>query len=268
MNFNIVTLFPDMFRALRMGGVVGQAIAAGKLSVETLNPRQFTHDVHKTVDDRPYGGGDGMVMLYEPLKKSVEFLRAQNTLGKVIYLSPQGRVLNTEKAVELSRSTKPLTLICGRYGGIDQRFLNECVDEEISIGDYIVSGGELPAMVLIDAIARHIPGVLGHAESATRESFADGLLEAPLFTRPLNLSSTPEGADGMTVPKILAGGHHAHIEAFRRDLARVLTKIKRPDLKNSDEQLQVAVKRLLDLPEDELKACGLTRDQLQNLLHG
>jgi tRNA (guanine37-N1)-methyltransferase len=226
-KFSVVTLFPEMVAEVLNSGVVGSAFKVGLAHLELVNPRAFTSDVHKSVDDRPFGGGDGMVMLAEPLIECLKKLKVEERAERppstrVIYLSPQGKTLSQAKVLEL-RNQQHLVLICGRYGGIDQRFLNTYIDEEISVGDYVVSGGELPACVLIDGVCRQIPGVLGNLESAHADSFVNGLLEAPLFTRPR------ESASGQ-VPEVLLSGNHAKIRQWRQGVALLVTLQKRPDL--------------------------------------
>lgn len=220
MKISVITIFPQLIQDTIKYGVLGQAIDKEILSVETVNPRDFTSDVHKTVDDRPFGGGDGMIMLYEPLKKSVESLGTSK--NRVVYLSPQGAPLNLEKVQELSR-VEHLVLVCGRYGGVDQRFINDFIDEEISIGDYVMSGGEPAAFALIDSVSRFLPGVLGHENSAVKDSFHEQWLEAPLFTRPQKMNEA-------TIPAVLLSGHHENIEKWRFKVGQLVTLQKRPDL--------------------------------------
>ena len=223
MQFNVVTLLPDMIEGALQSGVVAQAFKHGELVLQTVNPRDFTEDVHQTVDDRPFGGGDGMVMSVEPLKKSLDFLaEKRGEGGPVISLSPSGEPFSSAMAEELSRLPE-ITLICGRYAGVDQRLTQKYVQREVSIGDYVLSGGELGALVMIDSISRFIPGVLGNPESAYRESFVGGLLESPQYTRPRQF-------EGMDVPEVLLSGDHAKIEKWRRQVAILYTWIKRVDL--------------------------------------
>ncbi|MCH4293282.1 tRNA (guanosine(37)-N1)-methyltransferase TrmD [Shewanella sp. 3B26] len=223
MWLGVVTLFPEMFRAITDFGVTGRAIKNGLLELHTWNPRDFTHDRHRTVDDRPYGGGPGMLMMVQPLKDAI--LAAREAAGdgaKVIYLSPQGRKLTQRGATELAGSQK-LILVCGRYEGIDERIIQTEVDEEWSIGDYVLSGGELPAMTLIDAVSRLVPGVLGKQASAEQDSFSDGLLDCPHYTR-------PESLDGLDVPAVLLGGNHEDIRRWRLKQSLGRTFLRRPEL--------------------------------------
>ena len=223
MRIDVVTLFPDLVRQVAEYGVTGRAVQRGLLSLHTWNPRDYTHDRHRTVDDRPYGGGPGMVMRYEPLRDAIRAVRAEAPAARVVYLSPQGRPL-TQAAVREFAAEPGLTLIAGRYEGIDERLLAREIDEEWSIGDYVLSGGELAAMVLVDAIARLQPGALGDEDSAEQDSFsAGGLLDCPHFTR-------PETIDGMTVPQVLLGGNHADIERWRAKQSLGRTWQRRPEL--------------------------------------
>ncbi|AJP43380.1 tRNA (guanine-N1)-methyltransferase [Alteromonas australica] len=227
-----------MFAPFTQQGVIGRAVKSGTLSVDTFNPRDFTHDRHRTVDDRPYGGGPGMLMMVKPLTDAIQAAKkVGGENSKVIYLSPQGKPLDQAGAQRLASIDRTI-LICGRYEGIDERVIERHVDEEISIGDYVLSGGELPAMVLMDAVARLVPGVLGHKASAVEDSFTDGLLDCPHYTR-------PEILDGQKVPEVLLSGDHEKIRQWRlmQSLGRTLQR--RPDLLNhlalTEEQ-----QRLLD----------------------
>lgn len=223
MRIDVVTLFPGMFDALTEYGITGRACADGVLSLRFWNPRDATRDRHRTVDDRPYGGGPGMVMKLQPLRDTLRRIRQDDgDHGPVIYLSPQGRLLD-QAAVTALASQPHLVLVAGRYEGIDERFVEDHVDQEWSIGDYVLSGGELPAMVLIDAVARLLPGALGDPESASQDSFADGLLDCPHYTR-------PERIDGRTVPAPLLGGDHAAIRRWRQQQALGRTWSRRPEL--------------------------------------
>jgi tRNA (guanine37-N1)-methyltransferase len=221
-KLGVVTLFPDMFTAISGYGISGRAFDNNLLSLECWNPRSFTTDVHQTVDSRPYGGGPGMVMMAEPLRDALHAARAALPKAKVIYLSPQGRTLD-QRAVESFAAREELILLCGRYEGVDERLLALEVDEECSIGDYILSGGELPAMVLIDAMIRILPNALGHAESAKQDSFSSGLLDFPQYAR-------PEVYDGVPVPRVLLSGHHEQIRRWRLQQALHRTRERRPEL--------------------------------------
>lgn len=229
MRFDVITLFPEAFVALTDSGVSRRALQKGDYLFKTWNPRQFTHDRHKTVDDRPYGGGPGMLMMYQPLKDAVDAIKQEikqalqsDVKPYVVYLSPQGKPL-TQAKVEGLLKKQNVTLVCGRYEGIDERFIQTQIDEEICVGDFIVSGGELPAMMLMDAVIRLIPGVLGHHQSAEQDSFSDGLLDCPHYTR-------PETIDGMGVPAVLMEGNHAKIDAWREAEKISRTQKRRPDL--------------------------------------
>lgn len=252
MKFEFITLFPELISQGMNTGVVGQAVKKEIISYGLTNPRDFTSDVHRTVDDRPYGGGDGMLMLAEPLSQAIETVLRRGP-AKVIYTSPQGRQLDQKMVRELSRE-KSLLLICGRYGGIDQRLINEYVDEQISIGDYVVSGGELPALVICDSVARQIPGVLGNPSSPIYDSFSESLLEAPQFTRPREFR-------GQNVPGFFLSGDHRKIEELRQALSVVTTTLHRPDLLRakdlSESDFRRSLKVLEGLSVSELKACGL-----------
>ena len=229
MRVAVITLFPEMFSALTDYGITGRAVKNELLSIKAINPRDFTHDRHQTVDDRPYGGGPGMVMTIEPLKAAVDAAKAwlddNGRPCKVIYLSPQGTVLSQSGVVDLAQGvvSHNLVLIAGRYEGIDERFLQAEVDEEWSIGDYVLSGGELPAMVMLDAMIRLLPNALGHKDSAAEDSFSDGLLDYPHYTR-------PETYGGQTVPSVLLSGNHAVIKQWRLEQSLKRTRQRRPDL--------------------------------------
>lgn len=232
----VVTLFPEMFTALTEYGVTGRAVNRGQLTVCFGNPRDYAHDRHRTVDDRPFGGGPGMLMKVEPLLEAIEAIREQApSPPRVIYLSPQGQPLTQQRARELA-SLDSIVLLCGRYEGIDERIIDMCVDEEISIGDYVLSGGELGAMVLLDSVARLIPGVLGHADSAVEDSFTEGWLDCPHYTR-------PEEFAGRRVPEVLLSGNHALIRRWRLKQSLGRTWQRRPellqDLTLSKEQQQL-----------------------------
>lgn len=222
MRIDVVTLFPELVQTLTEHGIPRRAAERGLLRLETWNPRDYTRDRHRTVDDRPYGGGPGMVMRVEPLQAAIQAARQADVAAPVIYLSPQGRRLDQAGVRELARRPR-LILVAGRYEGIDERLIEAEVDEEWSIGDYVLSGGELAAMVLADAVTRLLPGALGDADSAGQDSFMEGLLDYPHYTR-------PEEVAGRRVPEVLLGGNHAEIERWRRQQALGRTRERRPDL--------------------------------------
>ena len=227
MRFDVISLFPEMFDAITKHGITSRALENKIYSLHVINPRDFTHDNHKTVDDRPYGGGPGMVMLAEPLAQAIKVAKANNVVAKVIHLSPRGTPLTHEKVMQLSQQ-QGLILLASRYEAVDERLLDALVDEEISIGDYVLSGGELPAMALIDAIVRQLPGVLGDADSAIEDSFVNGLLDYPHYTRPEVLCL--EGREEQSVPEVLLSGNHAKIREWRLKQSLLLTRAERPDL--------------------------------------
>ena len=223
MRFDILTLFPEMFGGPLQASLLGRAIDAGVVQVHIHNIRDYAEDRHQVVDDYTYGGGPGMLMKAEPLFKAVEGVTALDSPeGRVILLTPQGRLLNHEVAAELAREPR-LILVCGHYEGVDERVREHLVDDEISIGDYVLSGGELPALVVIEAVARRLPGVLGSETSLAEESHAQGLLEYPQYTRPAEFRS-------WTVPEVLLSGHHAQIAEWRRRQSILRTARRRPDL--------------------------------------
>jgi tRNA (guanine37-N1)-methyltransferase len=239
-RFDVVTLFPEMLAALTGSGITGRALEAGLWSLTTWNPRDFTTDNYRTVDDRPYGGGPGMVMLAEPLQRTLDAVRKVSG-GRVIYLTPQGRKLEHKRVLEFSYE-KSLTLLCGRYEGVDERLLERSVDEEVSIGDFVLSGGELAAMALMDAVVRQLPGALGDEASALEESFADGLLDCPQYTRP---EVWRDAARDAQVPEVLMSGHHENIRRWRLKQALGRTWLRRPDLLEL-KKLGKEEQRLLD----------------------
>ena len=218
-----VSLFPEMFSAVTDVGITGRAVRDGLLTFQSWNPRDYTHDRHRTVDDRPYGGGPGMLMKIQPLRDAISAAR-ESAPGKacVVYLSPQGETLN-QSVVESLAAEERLILVAGRYEGVDERLISTEVDREVSLGDFVLSGGELAAMVVIDAVTRLIPGALGHAQSAEQDSFADGLLDCPHYTR-------PEVYEGQAVPDVLLGGHHDQIRRWRLKQSLRRTLERRPDL--------------------------------------
>lgn len=259
MKFSVISAFPQMIQESLAWGVVGQALKKGLFAVETINPRDYTQDVHKTIDDRPFGGGDGMVMLYEPLDKVMQD-RAELLSSRKIYLSPAGRQLDESLVKELAQE-KHITLLCGRYGGVDQRLLNQYQFENISVGDYVVSGGELPALMIIDAVARKVPGTLGHQDSARDDSFASSpFFEAPLYTRPR------ENEAGI-VPAVLLSGDHKRIEEFRKWVGQALTLQARPWVR---EHINMAglKKYLQKMDRKEAAVVGISAAFLDSFLGG
>lgn len=244
-RFDCVTLFPDAFAAVSEFGVTRRAREEGLWSLALWNPRDFTTDNYRTVDDRPYGGGPGMVMLAEPLAKAIAAAKAAATGdAKVIHLSPQGPVIDHAKVMRLSAETR-LVLLCGRYEGVDERLISAAVDEELSIGDYVLSGGELAAMVLIDAVVRQLPGALGDGMSAEQDSFVNGLLDCPQYTR-------PEVYEGTAVPEVLMSGHHAQIARWRLKQSLGRTWLRRPELM-ARRELSESERRLLEEFKREMK---------------
>lgn len=242
--FGVVSLFPEMFQTFTEQGVTGRAVKQGLLKVDTFNPRDFTFDKHRTVDDRPYGGGPGMLMMVQPLTDAIHAAKkAAGTQTKVIYLSPQGKKLD-QQAVRHLAKYESLIFVAGRYEGIDERVIETEIDEEWSIGDYVLSGGELPAMIMMDAIARFVPGVLGHHQSAEQDSFNEGLLDCPHYTR-------PEELDGRVVPEVLLSGNHEKIRQWRLKQSLGRTWLRRPELLN-DLALTEEQQRLLDEFKQEL----------------
>ncbi len=236
MHIAVVSLFPDMVSTIAEYGVVGRARQRKLVTLRTENPREFTDDVHRTVDDRPYGGGPGMVMKFEPLAKAVSAARAASPEGSpVVYLSPQGRVFDQVEAQRLA-AMPGMILLAGRYEGIDERLIEAHVDEELSLGDFVLSGGEIAAMAVVDAVVRLLPGVLGDDESAAQDSFMEGLLDCPHYTR-------PEQVDGRPVPEVLLSGDHAQIARWRMKQALGRSYLRRPDLleklKLNDEQREL-----------------------------
>lgn len=223
LRFDVVTLFPEMFAAVTGTGISRRALERGLWQLAAWSPRDWAGNAYRTVDDRPFGGGPGMVMMAAPLEKSIAAAKeARGGGGKVIYFSPQGRTLTHSRVCELA-STEGAILLCGRYEGVDERLIGRCVDEEISLGDFVLSGGELAAMALIDACVRQLPGALNDDASAIEESFVAGLLDCPHYTR-------PEVYEGLTVPEVLLSGHHENIRRWRLKMALARTRKRRPDL--------------------------------------
>lgn len=246
MRFDVITLFPEMVRGAAGQGVTGRAIEKGIVDLALWDPRDYTHDRHRTVDDRPYGGGPGMVMKVEPLRDAIQAARAASpSPAKTIYLSPQGLLLNQEAVIRFAACPR-LILVAGRYEGIDERLIEAEIDEEWSIGDYVLSGGELAALVMFDAVVRLLPGVLGHAESAAQDSHMAGFLDCPHYTR-------PEEIDGRRIPEILQSGNHAAIRRWRLKQSLGRTWLKRPDLL-AKLPLDAEREELLEEFQNELKA--------------
>ena len=222
MNFTVLTIFPEMFELFWQHGIIGKAVTKGLLGVSVINIRDYAHDKHQVTDDRPYGGGSGMVMKPEPLAAAIRSARQRLPESRTVLLTPQGRTLNQERAQVLAAS-EGLILVCGRYEGVDERINQSFIDEEISIGDYVLMGGELAAMVLMEAVTRLIPGVLGNANSAGMDSFNENLLEHPHFTR-------PPVFEGEAVPEVLRSGNHKAIDQWRLEMSLIRTFLKRADL--------------------------------------
>ena len=235
MNFNILTIFPEIFDIFNVG-LISKSIKKKLIKINTFDIRENSVNKHNHVDSKPYGGGEGMVMMAEPLVKTLSSIKKRQ-LGKVIYLSPQGKQLDQKKVVSLA-SRKNITLICGRYEGIDQRVIEKYVDEEISIGDFVLSGGEYAAICLIDAISRHIPGVLGNKDSYLKDTFSDGLLKGNVYTK-------PEIFEDMQVPEVLLSGNHKEIQKWRLENSLLQTFLKRPDL-IAKKKLSKKYKKLLE----------------------
>jgi len=241
-RIDVITLFPAWMGAIKQLGLTGRALAEGVVELGLWNPRDYTDDVHRTVDDRPFGGGPGMVMRAEPLARAIESARTDAQPAVVVGLSPQGRVLN-QAGIEELLGRRRLILVCGRYEGIDQRLINQLIDEEWSVGDYVLSGGEPAAAVLIDALVRQIPGVLGHEQSAIEDSFRDGLLDCPHYTRPALWRDQP-------VPQVLLSGDHARIARWRQAQALMRTRRLRPDLWQAYRLGEDDLRALAEFPEE------------------
>ena len=248
MWFGVISLFPEMFDAVTKQGVTGRAVKNGLIDFNCWSPRDYAYDKHKTVDDRPYGGGPGMLMMVQPLRDAIDAAKAAAGEGaKVIYLSPQGRKLDQQGAQELASQEK-LILVAGRYEGIDERLIESHIDEEWSIGDFILSGGELAAMTLIDSVSRLVPGVLGHNQSAEQDSFSDGLLDCPHYTR-------PEILDDKQVPAVLLSGNHKKIDRWRLKQQLGRTWLRRPDLLRNLALTEEQATLLAEF-QQEHEACG------------
>ncbi len=263
MRFSVITVFPKMIQDALKWGVVGKALEKNIFAVDTVNPRDFTADVHKTVDDRPFGGGDGMVMIFDPLAQSCASI-AEFAKAKKIFLSPAGKLLN-EAMVQKLAEEKHIVLLSGRYGGVDQRVIDHFDFECVSVGDYVLSGGEVPALALIDAVVRKLPGVLGHAESASQDSLAgDNGLEAPMFTR-------PRENIGGKVPEMLLSGDHKKMAEYRRWVGLLLTIQNRPELLKTpltDSETLKLKSYIKTLPREELLLCGVEEQFLEGFLNG
>lgn len=245
MRIDVVTLFPELFETPLRTSLLGKAIEAGNMQVNLVNPRDFTHDRHRTVDDTPYGGGAGMVMKCEPLSAAIESLRAGGAAPRTIFLSPRGRVLDQALVKELAAGPG-FVLVCGRYEGVDQRLSEALFTDEVSIGDYVLSGGELPALVLIEAVSRMLPGTVGDWESVETDSFFDGLLGPPVYTRP------PEFA-GRTVPEVLTSGNHAAIRRWRLKESLRATLQRRPELLENRSLSKEEIKLLAEIRQESMK---------------
>lgn len=257
MKFQVISLFPEYFQSPLKTGILGRAVKQGLIQVEIIPLRDFAQNRSGRVDDYPFGGGDSMILAYGPLRRAVESLADR---GRLIYLSPRGAVWSAEKARELAAAQKTLTAVCGRYGGVDERFVREFADEEISLGDYVLNGGEAAFLALLESVSRFVPGVLGNKESPYKESFeGKGLLEAPQWTR-------PREAGRYKIPSPLLSGSHAGIEKFRFAAALVLTALRRPDLLAGRQellrQLPEAKKELSRLSGEELQSMGLASEDV------
>lgn len=263
LTIKILTLFPSFFDSPLKQGILGKAVQSGLLKIQFINPRDFTDNTYQSVDDNPYGGADGMLMQYIPMQKTMESLNLSKN-NKVYYFSPQGRLWDYKQArLWAEQDSVERVLICGRYSGLDQRFISEYVDEEISIGDYVLNGGESAALVILDSTVRFIKGALGNEHSAEQESFENqSLLEAPQWTRPRDIA-------GYQIPKVMLSGHHENIKTFQYHLSLVITALKRPDLlkkSGAERNLKKAVQSIQTLSSSELKACGLNQKNLQFLI--
>ncbi len=262
LTIKIISLFPSYFDSPLRQGILGKAIQSKLLKVQFINPRDYAERAYQNIDDSPFGGADGMLMQYLPMKKTMESMSLKNSL--VYYLSPQGKLWDYKQARSWAeQDSKERILICGRYSGLDQRFINEYVDEEISIGDYVLNGGESAALVILDSIVRFIKGALGNEHSAEKESFENqNLLEPPQWTKPRDIV-------GYQIPKVILSGHHENIRKFQYHLSLVVTSLKRPDLlkkSGAKQDLKEAIQSIQALSPAELKACGLSPEKLQFLI--
>ena len=260
MTFRVITLFPEFFTSPLKVGVLGKAISKGLLDIHFVNPRDFAKDKHKAVDGSPFGGGDGMLMFYQPLQRAMESL-PRVALKRVVYLSPQGKTWNYKMAKEWAKQKGEWTFISGRYAGVDQRFISRYVTEEVSVGDYVLTGGEPAILLILDSLARFIKGVLGNEASVHEESFENqGLLEAPQWTKPREIK-------GYKIPEVLFSGHHQNIKEFRYLMAVLVTAIKRPSLLKERERkaLPLALDMVRSFSKEELLACGLHCEELLRL---
>lgn len=262
MKFAVVSLFPELIAKWAETGLIGQAAKKSLIEVRAINPRDHATDVHRSVDDGAFGGSDGMVAKFEPWSKAIGYGVPNCNPGeeRIVFLTPQGKPWTQATAVQWARENRPTVLVCGRYAGFDHRLIVHHRAEEVSIGDYVLNGGEVAAMAVIESTARLIPGVLGNEKSSLRESFAEGLLEAPAFTRPREI-------EGMPVPALLLSGNHAEIAKFERDLALVRTVLMRPDLINGNlkSDARKALERVAKLAPAELTSLGLSAEVLERL---
>jgi tRNA (guanine37-N1)-methyltransferase len=256
LKFTVVTLFPALIEGFQSEGLIAQARAKGLVKIDCLNPRDFAEDVHRTVDDRAFGGGDGMVMKVEPLVRTLAEIEGPK---RVVVLSPQGRHWTQAQAEDWAARSESVVLVCGRYAGIDHRFTAKYADEEISLGDFILNGGELAACTVMESVIRLLPGVLGNAASAIKDSFTAGrLLECPQFTRPREV-------EGLPVPAPLLSGHHQRVAEFEAAVSLVRTALLRPDLLPEAVDISEALKAVLQLSAEELLSLGLSRESVEAL---
>ena len=255
LHFNFITAFPDYFTSALKFGLVGKALENSKITFQAINPRDFSEDRHQSIDDSPYGGGDGMVLCPSVFQKALHSI-SESRRGRVMVLTPQGRRFDNTYAQNLAKE-KNITFLCGRYSGFDQRLVVKEACEEISIGDYILNGGEVAALAIVEAVSRFVPGVLGNEISAQADSFTEGLLEGPIFTRPENFEQLP-------VPQVLLSGDHAKIKAFRKQISYLTTYLRRPELLKLESLSEVllAAKKIQSLSESEMISCGLSHRQV------